>query len=61
MSQKIVIRADIKAKVKYEDGICIVYNKRYNISGYGKTFLKARDMFLIAIDDALIFRKPIKQ
>lgn len=46
----------IKARVFKENGIWIIYHKRFNVSGYGKTKRKAQIMFNYCINDILKFK-----
>lgn len=49
------MKVEIKYKTKFDKATnCyIVYNKRYNISGYGKTLKQAVKMFKSTIDEIL--------
>src|SRR6478609_5687572 len=49
------MKVEIKYKTKWDSitSQYIVYNKRYNISGYGKTLKKAIEMFKFTVDDIL--------
>lgn len=44
--------------VKDKNGTWTIYNKKYNISGYGKTKKEAREMFNFCVNDILTFKKP---
>jgi hypothetical protein len=52
------MKVEIKYKVKYDKAskCYIVYNKRYAISGYGKTLKKAVSSFKLCLDAILTFQ-----
>lgn len=54
------IAVKIPVKVKREEKHFIVWNKRYNISGYGNTIKEAVGMFRVCADEALRFVAPNK-
>lgn len=55
----VTINVPIKAQVYKTNKIWTLYNKKYNISGYGRTKKEAKEMFLFCVKNALVF-KPIK-
>lgn len=57
--QKTVFTLKIPITVKQDRGTWIMYNKKYNISGYGKTKMEAREMFQFCVNDILNFKKTI--
>lgn len=56
MAKKITIRVDISVKIKKTKTTWVMWNKKFNISGYGKTYVKAMDMFIGTINDTLTFK-----
>ena len=40
-----------------ENGVWIIFNKRYKISGYGKNRKEAEKMFKFCVDEYLKWRK----
>ena len=55
------IKFDIKVKAWKEEDSYIVYSKKYDISGYGKTKKRAVKMFNFEIDSILMYTKSNKK
>lgn len=55
-----IIKFKILVKVFKQENAWIYYNKKYNISGYGETKKKAKEMFFWCVDNILIPKSKFK-
>ncbi len=55
----------IPLKVKYskdkKTGSWVIYSKKFEVSSYGKTKKKAKEMFVHTIEEILLITKPKKK